>query len=102
MLKTKPNRPRQKTSAQRATSNESSLEEEARLNNEVCRRIRREAERFPTQWSPGQYIALLEGQVVAHSFDADEVFSALDQLEPDHRRGLVFQIGVDYDHIQEL
>jgi hypothetical protein len=73
-----------------------------RLNNEVCQRIRREAARLPSKWLPGQFVALLQGKIVARSVDPEEVFRALDQLEPDDRRGMVFQIGADYDHIQEL
>ena len=102
MQKPKPRGPIKRATARRATRKELSREEEARLNNEVCQRIRREAERLPSKWPPGQYVALLQGKIVARSIDPEEVFHALDQLAPDDRRGMVFQIGADYDHIQEL
>lgn len=101
-MNTKRKQPAQRSITRRTIPNALSLPEEAQLNSEAYRRIRREAEQLPTKWLPGQYVALLQGEVVAQSFDADEVFSALDQLEPDHRRGMIFQVGVDYDHIQEL
>jgi hypothetical protein len=102
MRKLKLRAPINKATARQSPRREMSPEEETRLNGEVCQRIRHEAERFPNKWPPGQYVALLRGKIVAQAVEPEAVFRALDELEPDDRRGMVFQVGVDYDHIQEL
>jgi hypothetical protein len=69
-----------------------SVEEEYALNCEVARRIMQEAKQGSGKWRMGQYIALSKGQVVARSRSLEEVSNALRRNEPDHYRGMVFEV----------
>lgn len=65
------------------------VEEESRLNQLASRRLHKRMD--ATQ--EGQWIGLLEGEVVATGDSAEEVTQALMRAEPNPKRGLVVQLG---------
>jgi len=66
--------------------------EETRLNQRVARRLARQM----AETHNGQWVALRQGEVVAIEPTLDALVEKFAALEPDPRRGMVFQVGEDY------
>ncbi|MBM3239888.1 hypothetical protein FJZ31_26690 [Candidatus Poribacteria bacterium] len=69
-----------------------SVERERQLNQRVARRLTQEiAETYKGQW-----VGLIHGEVVAMEPTLEAVMEKMRNVEPDPRRGMVFQAGKDY------
>jgi len=67
------------------------MNEKAR-NLRVAEVVRRDHRWAGQEFNDGDYIALLNGNVIAVAKDPDEAISALRAAEPDPRRGMVIEV----------
>jgi hypothetical protein len=81
-----------------AVSRESSQEQ----NMKAWRRIHREARQKPEKWQSGQWVGLLQGQVVAASFDWKEVVATVEKLAGDRHQAMLFRVGDNYDEVERM
>jgi len=68
------------------------VEQERQLNQRVARRLAQEM----AETHKGQWIGLIQGEVVAMASTLETVLEKMSATEPDPSRGLVFQAGKDY------
>jgi Family of unknown function (DUF5678) len=66
---------------------------EAEINQRVADQIRSAGRSNGKQYHPGEYLALLDGKVVAVAKDVGSVLRALRALDPDPSRGMVVEAG---------
>jgi hypothetical protein len=71
--------------------------EEQKRNEALARQINQEARNNPQSPYAGKCVGLLDGKVVAVMDTLDEVFEALAKIEPDPRRGMIVEVGANYD-----
>ena len=64
------------------------LEKNQQVADAICRDFAWKGREF----QPGEYVALLDGEVVAVASDLDQALEALRQLEPDPRRGMLVEV----------
>jgi hypothetical protein len=56
---------------------------------QICRDLLYQGRRFQL----GEYVALLDGEVVATAKTVEEAARELDQVAPDPKRGLIFEVA---------
>jgi hypothetical protein len=66
---------------------------EAELNQQVADRIHNAAYLNGKQYQPGDYLALLDGQVVVVASNLEDALRALRALDPDPSRGMIVEAG---------
>ena len=66
---------------------------EQELNQQTADRINNAGGLNGKQYGMGEWLALLDSKVVAVANDLDGAVTALRRLEPDPKRGMVFEIG---------
>ncbi len=69
-----------------------SVEQERRLNQRIARRLAQQM----AETHQGQWVGLVRGEVVAIEPTLDALIEKMGVIEPDSRRGMVFQAGKDY------
>jgi hypothetical protein len=60
-----------------------------RVVDQICNADRVNGKQYP----PGEYLALLDGRVVAEARDLEGALRALRALDADPTRGMVFEVG---------
>ena len=78
------------------------LSDVERQNRELAARINQEALRDPRSAYAGKFVGLADGQVVLVADSLDEVARRLRQIEPDPRRVLCLEAGLDYEAVQTI
>jgi hypothetical protein len=78
------------------------LEPIEKLNEELFRKINREALANPQSPFAGKYVGLANGELVAVSESLGEVVDRLNEVEPDRGRTMTFEASVDYDRGQYI
>ena len=68
-------------------------------NMKVMRHIQREAQCDPEKWHWGQWVGLVNGNVVVTSFDWREVVTTLEKMVHDFRQAMLFCVGDDDEQI---
>ena len=69
----------------------------------LTHQIQREAQTDPHSQYAGKWVALFGGEVIAIADTAEQASEALRAREPQRReRGAYFQVGVDYETVQEI
>ena len=67
---------------------------EMQLNQQVAEQICGARESNGREFHWGECVALLDGQVVAVATDVDAALRALRAVDPDPRRGMVFEVEI--------
>jgi hypothetical protein len=80
-------------------ANSSSVQER---NREAARQIGAEARTNPQSPYAGKFVGIANGQVVAVADNWDELARRVREAEPDHRKAFCFEVGRDYDAVQEI
>jgi hypothetical protein len=63
------------------------------INQQVAEQIRNVGQWNGTEFRLGEWVALLDGKVVAVAKDLDAALQALRALDPNPRRGMIFEVG---------
>jgi hypothetical protein len=63
------------------------------INQQIAEQICNGLRWNGTEFHPGECVALLDGKVVAVAKDLGAALHALRVLDPDPRRGMVFEVG---------
>ena len=71
-------------------------------NMKALRHIQQEAPQKSEKWRTGQWVGLLNGEMVAVSFDWKEVIAAVDQVVRDRRQAMLFRVGDNYDKVERM
>lgn len=66
---------------------------EAQINQQVAEQICTAARWNGQEFHTGEYMALLDGKVVAVAEDLNAALHALRTLEPNPQRGMIFEVG---------
>jgi hypothetical protein len=66
---------------------------ERQLNQQVAEQICDARQSNGRQFRAGEWVALLDGQVVAVAGDLDAALRSLRTLDPDPRRGMIFEVA---------
>jgi hypothetical protein len=64
-----------------------------RDNERVYRRLK---SLIDSTHPPGEFVALVDGRIVAHASDIPALLGTLDPIEPNPQKRLVVQAGVNY------
>ena len=73
-----------------------------RINQELARKVNKEALGNPKSPYAGKYVGIANGQVIVLADDLDDVVEALDQAEPIRERTMTLEASVDYDRVQYI
>jgi hypothetical protein len=71
-------------------------------NMKAWQRIQREVRQKPEKWQAGQWVGLLQGNVVAASFDWKEVVAAVEKLAGDRHQAMLFRVGDNYGEMERM
>jgi hypothetical protein len=71
-------------------------------NREVARQIHPEARANPQSPYAGKFVGIANGQVFTVADDWDELARHVRELEPDPRKAFCFEVGREYDAVQEI
>jgi hypothetical protein len=63
------------------------------VNQQAAETICMGAPQNGKEFHPGDWVALLDGKVVAVSKDLDSALRSLRALDPNPRRGMIFEVG---------
>jgi hypothetical protein len=66
---------------------------ETEINQQVAEQICKGERWNGTEFCPGDYVALLDGIVVAHAKDLGAALRALRALDPNPSRGMIVEVG---------
>lgn len=66
---------------------------EADLNRRIAQTVQRDFALDGRSFQTGDYLALLDGTVVAVADNPDDAIAALRALDPDPRRGMVVEVA---------
>lgn len=72
------------------------------LNRDLARKLIAEGRSNPQSAYAGKFVGIANGQVVAVADDWDELARRLLQAEPDTSKTFAFEVGRDYDAVQEI
>ena len=71
-------------------------------NRELARVINEEARSNPSSAYAGKFVGIANGQVVTVTDDLDELVRSLRQAEPDPKKTLCLEAGIDYSEVQDI
>jgi len=71
-------------------------------NEQLARRINREAQTAAGSPYAGKWVALLGGRIVATDDTLEGALSSLRRVEPDRGRGVVFEASRNYDLVDHI
>jgi hypothetical protein len=66
---------------------------EAERNRRVAQAVHRDFAWAGRTFQPGDFVAVLDGNVVAVAANADDAIAALRAIDPDPRRGMVLEVA---------
>lgn len=72
------------------------------INQELAQKINEEARRNPLSSYAGKFVGIANGQVVTVANNLEDLVHQLSQIEPDPRRTLCLEAGLDYEAVQEI
>lgn len=70
-----------------------------KLNEELARRINREARSNPNSPYRGKYVGIANGRIVVVADTPEEAIHEMNRLIPDPSEGLVIDADADYDSV---
>jgi hypothetical protein len=73
-----------------------------KMNEDLARKVNKEALANSNSPYAGKYVGLANGQVVAIADSLRAVDRALDDVEPDRARTMTLEASVDYDRVQYI
>ena len=71
-------------------------------NEELARQINEEARTVPSSAYAGKWVALLRGRIVTAEDSAERALTELRKVEPDRRKGVIFEAGRDYSTVDDI
>jgi len=72
------------------------------LNCELARKINEEARNDPQSPFAGEFVGIVNGQVLEVADDLDELVQRLRQAQANLSQALCLEVGIDYDEVQQI